>query len=64
MMADGSSLRLTFVRNHGEPELWHAPGLHARGVTNEGLAQELVCLLYRPTVSAAAERSRPLAVAR
>ncbi|MFC9181391.1 MULTISPECIES: hypothetical protein [Streptomyces] len=64
MMPDGSSLRLTFVRNYGERELWHVPGLHARGVSNEELAGELVCVLYRPTAVVSVSQSRPLEVAR
>jgi hypothetical protein len=64
MMPDGSSLRLTFVRNYGERRLWHVPGLHARGVSNEELARELVCVLYRPTAAVSAEQTRPLEVAR
>ncbi|MFE2633343.1 hypothetical protein ACFXKS_02400 [Streptomyces scopuliridis] len=64
MMADGSSLRLTFVRNYGERELWHVPGLHARGLSNEELARQLVCVLYRPLMAATKERAKVLEVAR
>ncbi|MEV5886936.1 hypothetical protein AB0L74_30405 [Streptomyces sp. NPDC052020] len=64
MMPDGSSLRLTFVRSYGERELWHVPGLRARGISNEELSRELVCVLYRPTATVTTERTRPLEVAR
>lgn len=64
LMPNGSSLRLTFVRNYGERVFWHVPGLHARGLSNEELARELVCVLYRPTATAGVKHSRPLEVAR
>ncbi|GHF89007.1 hypothetical protein [Streptomyces thermodiastaticus] len=51
-LADGRTLRLTFVREYGA-ELWSVPGLNARGLTDEELSRDLACVVYAPEYSSA-----------